>query len=112
MTFVITGTLEEFSRDKAKEVIEELGGKVTSSVSKNTDYLVCGENPGSKLDNAKKHGVKILEEAAFKKLLIRSRGGLSDRRIFWAATRVGPYYNNLKAHDAGKNKCIIQIRGI
>ena len=69
LTFVITGALEEFSRDRAKEVIEELGGKVTSSVSKNTDYLVCGESPGSKLDNAKKHGVKILEEAEFKKLL-------------------------------------------
>jgi DNA ligase (NAD+) len=69
LTFVITGTLEAYSRDKAKEAIEELGGKVTGSVSKNTDYLVCGENPGSKLDNAKKHGVKILDEAAFKELI-------------------------------------------
>jgi DNA ligase (NAD+) len=68
-TFVITGTLDAFSRDQAKDAIEELGGKVTSSVSKNTDYLICGENPGSKLDNAKKHGVKILDEDEFKKLI-------------------------------------------
>ncbi len=73
MTFVITGTLEDFSRDKAKEAIEELGGKVSGSVSKNTDYLVCGENPGSKLENAKKHGVKILDEPAFKQLLRQGR---------------------------------------
>jgi DNA ligase (NAD+) len=69
LTFVITGTLANYSRDKAKELIEELGGKVTSSVSKNTSYLVCGENPGSKLDNARKHGVKILDEATFRNLI-------------------------------------------
>ncbi len=69
LTFVITGTLASHSRDQAKAEIEQRGGKVTSSVSKSTDYLVCGESPGSKLDNAKKLGVKILDEAAFKKLL-------------------------------------------
>ncbi|MCI0614421.1 NAD-dependent DNA ligase LigA, partial [bacterium] len=69
LTFVITGTLAKYKRDEAKSLIEDLGGKVTSSVSKSTDYLVCGENPGSKLDNAKKHGVKILDETAFEKLL-------------------------------------------
>jgi DNA ligase (NAD+) len=70
-TFVITGTLLNFSRDQAKEAIEELGGKVSSSVSKKTSYLVLGENPGSKLDNAKKLGVKILAEDEFLKLLRR-----------------------------------------
>ena len=68
LTFVITGTLSSFSRDEAKEAIENRGGKVTSSVSKNTDYLICGESPGSKLDNAKRLGVKILDEDAFLKL--------------------------------------------
>ncbi|MCI0414692.1 NAD-dependent DNA ligase LigA [bacterium] len=69
LTFVITGTLDGFSRDQAKAKIEELGGKVNSSVSKKTDYLVCGEEAGSKLDNAKKLGVKILDEEEFVALL-------------------------------------------
>lgn len=70
LTFVITGTLTGYSRDQAKAAIEDLGGKVSSSVSKKTDYLVCGESPGSKFDNAQKLGVKILDEPAFTKLLI------------------------------------------
>jgi DNA ligase (NAD+) len=69
LTFVITGTLEHYSRDAAKAAIEDLGGKVSSSVSKKTDYVISGENPGSKLDNAKKLGVKILDESGFKALL-------------------------------------------
>ena len=69
LTFVITGTLNNFSRDQAKAAIEDQGGKVTSSVSKKTDYLVCGEEAGSKLENARKLGVKILDEEAFLKLL-------------------------------------------
>jgi DNA ligase (NAD+) len=69
LTFVITGTLEQFSRDQAKAAIEQAGGKVTSSVSKRTDYLVCGEEAGSKLENAKKLGVKVLNEKDFLKLL-------------------------------------------
>jgi DNA ligase (NAD+) len=69
LTFVITGTLDNFSRDQAKAKIEELGGKVTSSVSKKTDYLLCGEEAGSKLDNEKKLGVKILDEDQFIALL-------------------------------------------
>jgi DNA ligase (NAD+) len=68
-TFVITGTLGAFSREAAKEKIEALGGKVTSSLSKSTDYLVVGESPGSKLDKAEKLGVKTLDEAGFKALL-------------------------------------------
>jgi DNA ligase (NAD+) len=64
-TFVITGTLSEFSREGAGDKITALGGKVTSSVSKNTDYLVCGENAGSKLTKAEKLGVKILRDNEF-----------------------------------------------
>lgn len=70
LTFVITGTMSGYSRDQAKAAIEELGGKVSSSVSKKTSYLVCGESPGSKLEAAEKLGVKVLDEAVFSKLLI------------------------------------------
>ena len=62
MKFVITGTLESMSRDQAKEIIERKGGKVSGSVSKKTDWLIMGENPGSKLDDAKSLGVKVAEE--------------------------------------------------
>jgi DNA ligase (NAD+) len=68
-SFVITGTLEKFSREEAGERIEALGGKVTSSLSKKTDYLVVGESPGSKLEKATKLGVKTLDEAAFRAIL-------------------------------------------
>lgn len=68
-TFVLTGTLSEMSRDVAKARIKSLGGKVTSSVSKETSYVVAGEDPGSKYDNAVKLGVEILDEKAFEKLL-------------------------------------------
>lgn len=73
LTFVITGALESYSRDGAKAAIEQLGGKVSSSVSKKTSYLVCGADPGSKLDNAKKLGVPVLDEVAFKELLQRHK---------------------------------------
>ncbi|MEX2394943.1 MAG: NAD-dependent DNA ligase LigA [Actinomycetota bacterium] len=68
-TFVITGTLERWSRENAKEQIEQRGGKVTSSVSKKTDYLVAGEAPGSKLDKANTLGVQVLDEAGLANLL-------------------------------------------
>jgi DNA ligase (NAD+) len=68
-TFVITGTLAAFSREEAKARIEAQGGKVTSSLSKQTDYLVVGESAGSKLDKATKLGVATLDEAAFAALL-------------------------------------------
>jgi DNA ligase (NAD+) len=71
-TFVITGTLEGFSRQGAQDAIEELGGKVTGSVSKKTDYVVVGENPGaSKFDKATELGIETLDEPAFRKLLGR-----------------------------------------
>lgn len=68
-TFVLTGTLATMSRDEAKARIKSLGGKVASSVSKNTDYVVVGEDPGSKYDEAVKLGVKILDEKSFQMLL-------------------------------------------
>ena len=67
--FVLTGTLSTMRRAEAKSRIEALGGKVTGSVSPRTDYLVAGENSGSKLDAAKLHGAQILDESAFAELL-------------------------------------------
>ena len=63
--FVITGSLESLSRSKAKELIQNLGGRVSGSVSSNTDFLVLGERAGSKLQTAQKLGVKILSEKEF-----------------------------------------------
>ncbi|MBI1423136.1 MAG: NAD-dependent DNA ligase LigA [Gammaproteobacteria bacterium] len=68
-TFVITGTLESMSRDEAKEKLEQLGGKVSGSVSKKTDYVIVGESPGSKAAKAEALGVAMLDEQAFLKLL-------------------------------------------
>ncbi len=67
--FVLTGTLSEFSRDEAREKIESFGGRVTSSVSKKTDYIVAGKDAGSKLTKAQKLGLAILDEKAFLKLI-------------------------------------------
>lgn len=69
LTFVLTGTLFSMTRDQAREKIENLGGSVSSSVSKKTDYLVVGEDPGSKLDKARELGVKTLDEKEFLKLI-------------------------------------------
>ncbi len=68
-TFVLTGTLERFTRDEASETIRALGGSVSSSVSGKTDFVVAGENPGSKLDKANELGVAVLDEKAFRKLI-------------------------------------------
>ena len=62
LTFVITGTVENYNRDQIKELIEDNGGKVTGQVSKNTNVLICGLKPGSKLDKAKKLSVEIYED--------------------------------------------------
>jgi DNA ligase (NAD+) len=61
-TFVLTGTLAHFTRDEAKKMIEDAGGKVTGSVSKKTDYVVAGADAGSKLDKAKELGVTVIDE--------------------------------------------------
>ena len=68
-TFVLTGTLTKYSRDEAKEEIQKRGGKVTGSVSKKTDYVVVGAEPGSKVEEATRLGVTILDEIAFSKLM-------------------------------------------
>jgi len=67
-TFVFTGSLEKMSRPDAEELVRSLGGTASSSVSKNTDYVVAGSEPGSKLDKAKKLGVKTITEQEFRKL--------------------------------------------
>jgi DNA ligase (NAD+) len=67
-TFVLTGELEKYSREKASEIIKSLGGKVTSSVSKKTDYVLAGSNSGSKLEKAKELDIKIIDEREFEKL--------------------------------------------
>jgi len=69
LTIVVTGSLEGFSRDEAKEAIVSRGGKSAGTVSKKTDYVVMGENAGSKAEKAQQLGVKILDEAGFVRLL-------------------------------------------
>jgi DNA ligase (NAD+) len=66
--FVLTGTLQNFTRSRAQALIEAVGGKVSGSVSSRTDYVVAGDSPGSKLTKAKEMGITIIDEVAFKKL--------------------------------------------
>src|SRR5579863_8673182 len=68
-TFVLTGTLAHFTRDEAKKMIEDAGGKVTGSVSKKTDYVVAGADAGSKLEKAKGLGVKVIDEKEMEELV-------------------------------------------
>ena len=68
-TFVLTGTLPTLGRDEARDLIEKAGGKVSGSVSKKTDYVVAGEEAGSKLTKAQELGVPVLDEAGLRKLL-------------------------------------------
>lgn len=68
-TFVITGTIEGYSRDEIKQIIQENGGKVTDSISKSTDFLLLGEQPGSKYDKAQKLGIEIIHIDELNKML-------------------------------------------
>lgn len=68
MTFVLTGALEKFTRDQAAEIIENMGGKVSGSVSKKTTYVLAGEKAGSKLEKAQKLGVSVIDEDEFEKM--------------------------------------------
>ncbi len=68
-TIVVTGTLENFSRQQIEQAIRQAGGKSSSSVSKNTDFVLAGENPGSKLDKARQFGVKVINENEFVKMI-------------------------------------------
>ena len=69
MTFVLTGALEKYTRDVAGEIIEKFGGKVSSSVSKKTTYLLAGEDAGSKLTKAQSLGVTIITESEFDEMI-------------------------------------------
>jgi DNA ligase (NAD+) len=69
LTIVVTGSLQDYSRDGAKEAILARGGRASGSVSKKTSYVVVGDNPGSKADKARELGVPVLDEAAFDVLL-------------------------------------------
>jgi DNA ligase (NAD+) len=66
---VFTGELKNYTRLQAEDLVRKTGGDVSSSVSRNTDFVVAGENPGSKYDKAKKLGVKIISEKEFKEML-------------------------------------------
>jgi DNA ligase (NAD+) len=68
-TFVVTGTLVNYKRDEIEGVIKQYGGKPTGSVSKKTDFLLLGTDPGSKYDKAKELGVKIISEDEFRKMI-------------------------------------------
>ena len=69
LSFVITGTLENLTREKSKEILILLGGKISSSISKNTDYLIYGNNPGSKYEKALDLDINRLNEKSFLRMI-------------------------------------------
>jgi len=71
-TFVVTGTLEKYSREEIEDLIKSLGGKATGSVSKKTDYVIAGDKAGSKLEKAHQLGVQVLTEKEFEKMILRN----------------------------------------
>jgi DNA ligase (NAD+) len=106
LTVVVTGSLEHFSRDEAKEAILIRGGKASGSVSKNTSYLVAGESAGTKLDKAEQLGVPVLDEDGFRELLAngpaQALGGESESTAddAGAALESGRAEDNDAAEDA------------
>ena len=69
LSFVLTGSLKNISREKSKEILIKLGAKVTSAVSKKTDYLIYGDNPGSKFEKASELEIKKIDEKSFLKMI-------------------------------------------
>ena len=88
MTFVLTGTLPNVTREDAKERIESAGGRVSGRVSKKTSYVVAGEEAGSKLEKAKSLGVKVLDEAGLLGCLLRGRSA-ARRMLVGNGNRIG-----------------------
>ena len=68
-TFVLTGTLEKYTRDEAGEIIEKFGGKTSGSVSKKTSYVLAGEDAGSKLAKAQSLGIPVITETEFEEMI-------------------------------------------
>ena len=81
MAVVITGSLDAFSRDEAAEAVQALGGKVTSSVSKKTAFLIAGDKPGSKHDKALALGVPVLDEAGLRVLLDNGPAAAAEHAV-------------------------------
>jgi DNA ligase (NAD+) len=73
-TFVLTGTLSAMTREDATSVLEQLGAKVSGSVSRKTDYVVAGDEAGSKLEKARQLGIEVLNEDGFRDLIMKGRG--------------------------------------